>query len=63
MRTYPLAPSLKGRGMVALTPALSQGERGSTAGPPMVPPHRGGARFGVGVAADHSCYAALALSS
>ena len=26
--TYPLAPSLQGRGMVALTPALSQGERG-----------------------------------
>ena len=25
--TYPLAPSLQGRGMVALTPALSQGER------------------------------------
>ena len=27
-QTYPLAPSLQGRGMVALTPALSQGERG-----------------------------------
>ena len=32
-QTYPLAPSLQGRGMVvgwaALTPALSHGERGS----------------------------------